>query len=202
MKNLKKIALLLACLSTAYSMYAMEETLVKYNTLVEESVPARDRQELEQILKDNWSSHVWGEQGKTFDKQLADNMLNHNIPAPDTRFISLIREKAIPNSPITAYAVYSLIGENPNNPDTTMREKRGYLEMVAFKDMTPNEKRKILETTLIGHAVNKLRDLNSEKINTYTHKNDDFEIGLLQKAGFTQVKEGKEWRLFEFPLKK
>jgi ribosomal protein S18 acetylase RimI-like enzyme len=74
--------------------------------------------------------------------------------------------------------------------------------MLALKDMTLSEKRKILETKLWEHALNKFRTFDLEKINTYTGKNDDHEIGLVKGFGFNQVAEGKEWRLFELPIKK
>lgn len=191
MKNLTKIAML-ALVFNGF-MHAMEPAQV----IIEEYQPVTDRAQVEQILRDKWAQQVWGEKGKTFDQNFADILLNPEEPAPSKKFISIARDVSQPiDSSIKGYITYIARQGDPKSAN------HGYIELVALKDMSANAARKALETKLIQHALNKLREYNPEKVVTYTFKNDNFEIDLLRDIGFKQADEGKEWRLFALPIQK
>lgn len=195
MKNIKKTLALLAAF-TAAGASAMEQQ----NYTIEQYNPERDRPEVEQILRNNWSSQVWGDQGKQFDQKLSDALLDVSYPG---KSIDLARSTRGPKgSDILGYITYVSFDGDPTSNDSDVRTRRGYIELLTSKDLTPTPQRAALEQALRIQAIEKMKAKNPEKIEEFIFKNDDFSINLLKQLGFQQVKEGNFARKFELQLKK
>lgn len=196
MKTVKKLAIF-AAITFAGFAYAMEPVQLQ-SIIIEKYQPTQDRAQVEQILKDKWAQQVWGEQGKQFDPNLANTLLSLEDPA---KSIAVAKDKTQPaDAQIQGYVTYFFYPENPANADEMMRGRRGYIELLALKDMSPTPARKALETKLINYAIQEIRPNRADKVDTYTFINDDFEIDLLKGLGFKETKQGKLWRLFTLPI--
>jgi hypothetical protein len=193
MKNIKKILVLLTAF-TAVAASAMEQ-----NYTIEQYNPERDKPEVEQILKNNWSSQVWGEQGKQFDQKLADALLDVSVP---NKSIDLARSTlASKGSDILGFITYISFDGDPASGDPALKARRGYIELLSSKDLTSTPQRVALEQALRRQAIEKMKTKNPEKIEEFVMKDDNFSIELLKKLGFEQVKEGQFARKFELPIK-
>lgn len=189
MKNIKKAFALVAAFMVI-SASAMEQ-----NYTIEEYQPARDKAEVEQILKDKWSQAVWGPQGQTFDPTLANTLLNPVEPPPGSKTIDVARNaQAQDGSKIAGFITY-ISFEPIESENLDLRTRRGYIELLLSKNPS-------VDQALRTHAIEKMKQRNPEKIEEFVMKNDNRTIELLKELGFQQVREGNFARKFELNLKK
>lgn len=200
MKIVKKLAIfsVFAFAGYASGMESGELTSI----LIEKYRPVEDRIEVEQILKDKWSSAVWGKQGETFDQNLANTLLNPVEPPPGEKTIEVARDtQEAKGNQIKGFITYiSFEPIKSEHPD--LKTRRGYIQLVLSKDMTPGLQREAIERKLRIQAIEKMKQKNPEKIEEFILKDDEFSRNLLKTLGFEQVKENQFARKFELQLKK
>lgn len=166
----------------------------------------KDREEVMQMLKDNWSSQVWNP--KEFDQKFADILLTPRETNPKVnalKWILLARNKSpqsVPN--LQGYITYYFFPGDEDALNSAQKMHRGHLELLCSRwtnKAESVERREMIEGALLAGAIKRLQKLNPKKIETLIGLGDEFSVNLVKKFGFTHVNTEKYAYKYELQLK-